>query len=615
MEKTLQEIPLVLDSENLEDYQHVVTQASKDARVPHTRMKANIAESVQVESGLQKNPTTKKPRLGGSLLQDTTIDGVSTHKFEVLAAKNVTLETTGGTAKTTVSLGTAMSIPTRIRTESVTTPTTFGELVVDADNLTAISQKNATSASGMKMSNAEQVNLYNNDFSLGLKSDGIYAESLQTKTTETDVIFINANGRMAKGAVSALKGDKGDTGAKGDKGDTGNTGAIGPKGDTGATGPKGDAGTGTGEPHVFDVAYIRSMDFVNNEPMTIPLIENQLRQAIATVVLNGYYLVSFRYYGDNPLLANSTLTSTFFLPYIGTSKTFPIFHDALYCFKYVDNVLAAIEQLNGNELRDKALQGGGFSVSGIKKLQFTPNNPITVEFAKSSFESEGHWTVLDGYYLAVCQCVADETATSILKWASTGNTAHEIFNGCMLAFEYRNGIEIGIDKLNDNRLIQKVAQSANTNSVFHGLTNSAATDVFIVSSPHTVHADYDTASKKFLIGTADTGATLRTIRINTNDSVCDANGDVRVQIGGSGVRFQGVDKGANVSTNLIYPIFPTPTVMSRVAVPTESDRNQFVPLAMVPIDSWYEIINGTVFVTYKFFGVGQYPNFTLFLNF
>lgn len=308
MEKNFQELDIVQNSELLTDYEQVVTKASVDKRMPFSRIKSEIIQGVTVESGLHNEATTKKPRLGGTLLEDVTIDGASTKRFDIVNAKAVQMTTAGTSAKTTLDLGTALSIPTRIRTENTTDPLQYGQLVIDADGNTEIGQKTSTDASGMKMSNAQQVTMYNKDYVVGVKVDGIYAENLPAKTTETDIVYIAPDGKLSKGVAPTV-----------------------------------------GAPAYFGVAYEKQIPFTNSASIAQATIETAFRATVSNAVLNGYYIADFRCTQSTPLSKSATVNYQI----SGQSAaTLTAKHGMSVLFKYVNNVLTDIEALTDSAIVD-----------------------------------------------------------------------------------------------------------------------------------------------------------------------------------------------------------------------------------------------------------------------
>ena len=157
------------------------------------------------ESGTHVDPTTKKVRLGSVLLEDALVDGNSLFGFNATNLKTASLVTDAtGTAQSSLVLGKLISQPTRLKTASVATPTTMSELVVDADGNSQFYQYNATDAAGVQLSSPTEAKIKNNTYSIGVKVDGIYAETLGAKTTETEVVYVDSTtGKLAKGVLGS----------------------------------------------------------------------------------------------------------------------------------------------------------------------------------------------------------------------------------------------------------------------------------------------------------------------------------------------------------------------------------------------------------------------------
>jgi len=160
---------------------------------------------IGAESGTHVDPTSKKVRLGGVLLENAAIDGNLLFGFDATNLKTASLVTDAtGTAQSSLVLGKLLSQPTRLKTESVATPTTKSELVVDADGNSQFYQFNATDFAGLQLNSPTEAKIRNTTYSIGVKTDGIYAETLGAKTTETEVVYVDSTtGKLAKGTVTS----------------------------------------------------------------------------------------------------------------------------------------------------------------------------------------------------------------------------------------------------------------------------------------------------------------------------------------------------------------------------------------------------------------------------
>lgn len=236
--KTFQDIPLVGVSENLTDYQHVVTKTGVDKRVPYARIKADILAAVPAapaettlvitspngtitknqtgatghavsmdvntsalistdttniltqdgsgrlivnsailaESGLQI--VAKKARLGGKLKQNTTIDGDNVYGFNVLHTPSVNLSGSDGSYNSFVRLD---------------------------DNGILISGQGLGVVNGSIQIDGTHVLVGVNNGVSSIKLDqlGVYLENLAAKTGETQVLFIDSTtGKLSKGTLT-----------------------------------------------------------------------------------------------------------------------------------------------------------------------------------------------------------------------------------------------------------------------------------------------------------------------------------------------------------------------------------------------------------------------------
>ena len=238
--KVFQDLPIVDTAENITDYSQVVTKAGADKRLPLSRLKTELTV---VESGLQNEPTTKKPRLGGKLKQNTTIDGDNLYNLNVLRTPSVNISGSDGT---------------------------YNSLLRADDNGVLISATGLGAVDGSIQIDGTQVLMVVNNGTSSIKLDqtGVFVDNLDAKTTETEVVYVGQNGKLVKG--------------------------IAPTGDTNA-------------PAYFGVAYEKQIPFTNAQSIAQASLETAFRATVSNAVLNGYYIGDFRCTQSTPLSKSATV--------------------------------------------------------------------------------------------------------------------------------------------------------------------------------------------------------------------------------------------------------------------------------------------------------------------
>lgn len=99
---------------------------------------------------------------------------------------------TGGTAKSRIIMGTALSIPTSIRTENSSNANQYGQLAVDADGITSLIQVNGSQEAGLKIEADSIVNLYTS----GNNSIGFVGDTAKVITNNITAIQVVPTGKV-----------------------------------------------------------------------------------------------------------------------------------------------------------------------------------------------------------------------------------------------------------------------------------------------------------------------------------------------------------------------------------------------------------------------------------
>lgn len=618
--KAFQDLSVVSTNESLDDYELVVTKEGTDKRLPHTRLKS---ESSAVESGLHNDTTTKKPRLGGTLLEDVSIDGDGTKQFEVVNAKDITLATSGLSAKSTLTLGTALSIPTRIKTESLANPTTFAELVIDADNNTEIGQKTATATSGMKMSNASQILMYNDGYQLGVKEDGVYITPLPAVSTETEIVFIDANGKLAKGVVP------------------------------------------TNNNSSFAVAYEKQIPFTNAQSIAQASLETAFRATVSNAILDGYYIAVFRCNQIDPLSKSATVNYQI----SGQSAaTLTAKHGMSVLFKYVNDVLTDIEALTdsavvdaitvlqnnpssetANELIDTDtihfLTGAG-NLPLNRQLQPHVQIPALIDQSTGPDYLGNIVPMSQAYISSVGQIRVpllnfENSQTVEFEQTTNPTTKERVVKAHVVGDNtsaYTGSETINITENEISVIVAALISSIKENQI--GLDENGKLVVFggeqdypiIANSPsfavnsrlvygdamiaNDIIANYDNASKTLgfentTIGTTDKFPRLKTVEISVSVSgVLDANGDLKVRFERDFMLPTGEE--ATTSNDEHLASFPRPRVLDTSATAvSESTPYLWTSDANIPVTTWSDATH----VYYKFIGLNQFDRVQLYISF
>lgn len=547
-----------------------------------------LQEYQSVESGLKVH-SNGKIRLGGLLLENTLIDGNNQLNFSILRSPAINFSAADGTYNSYVRLD-----ENGVRIAASGVGDVAGSLDIDGTQVL--------------------LSVNSGESSIKLDQEGVYLQGIADKTTETKVLYIDpSTGKMSKGDAPSNNGG-------------------------------------------FAVSYAKQIPFTSNQTITQASLETAFRRTDANNVLNGYYIGVFRCNQVDPLTKSATVGYQ-----IGgqPSATLTVKHGIMVSFMYIDNVLSDVEVLTDSQLSDKIIAletegvtgqkgdkgdkgdtgepgakgdkgdkgdpgtgGSGFGVSLVKRLQFVKNGTIVVENATASFFSENHWTVLDGYHIGICQCIGDFAATGTLQHAN-GVVAHDIFNGCILAFEYRNGILVGIDKLNDNAMIQVVQTLRGGEQDFEITSDSPSFSIWSrlvsndVFNQGDLTASYDLGGKTlvFVNETLET-ATEKTPRFKeieitvSSMSVVDSNGDLKIKLPRSFMRLSSESSASQGDEHKAS--YPRPRV-SDVSSPSVSESTPFfwATDVNVPCLFWVDATH----LYYKFVGLNQYDRVQLYLNF
>ncbi len=100
-----------------------------------------------------------------------------------------------------------------------------------------------------------------------------------------------------------------------------------------------------------NVRFVKQIPFANSQQIQIAAIETAFRKTVSTVILNGYYIGSFRCTQANALSAVATLNYSI----SGTAQTMSVFHESIVVFLYENNILVELEMQNDAQLISKVL--------------------------------------------------------------------------------------------------------------------------------------------------------------------------------------------------------------------------------------------------------------------
>ncbi len=638
MKKTFQDLPTVGTNEVLDDYQQVVTKAGTDKRVPFSRMKSNILAALEVESGLHTDTATKKARLGGTLKENTVIDGDG-FGLNMQNLNGLAISTdAAGSAKSGLTLSKLLSQPVRLKNEKSSDPGVFSEVVLDADNYSRLAQQNGNSLAVIEAVNGTDVTMRNNARTIAIKANGHFMTGVDAQTAETDILYIDANGKISKG--------------------------VAPSG---------------GGVNSFDVAYMKQIPFINLANITQATLETAFRATVSNAILNGYYIAVFRCSQSTPLSKSATVNYQI----AGQSAaTFTAKHGVFVSFKYINNVLADIEALTDSAIVDAitALE----SVNSSTETANTLTNSDTVIFDDYindplNRKIQGHVqipalvspTSIQGVSLNALEVGSDgklvvgkvetESSETILldfrKESSTKKTfiKGQVQTAALVSSNSGNQIELRDLTLLDGRVIQQmyVAPSSGgggsvalSNDVDNMATLNGNSELYvqtiekqfliacpIASSSLTVwgcadnilpilnndfSANFDSGSKILIfqndsaINGKSKSPRFKTIEITLSNmtGILDANGDFKVKIPRS---FLLAKNGlADASSNEFRASFPRPRIQD-VSASSVSESTPFLWAsdANAPVQTWMD----STFVYYKFIGLNLFDRVQLYLTF
>lgn len=144
---------------------------------------------------------------GDNLGNHTATTNIAMAQFDINNANKITSDTvattnitnlskaespTGGTAKSRIIMGTALSIPTSIRTENSSNANQYGQLAVDADGITSLIQVNGSKEAGLKIEADSIVTLYNS----GNNSLGFVGDTAKVITNNITAIKVGPTGKV-----------------------------------------------------------------------------------------------------------------------------------------------------------------------------------------------------------------------------------------------------------------------------------------------------------------------------------------------------------------------------------------------------------------------------------
>ncbi len=236
------------------------------------------------ESGLHNDPTTENVRLGGKLKQNTTIDGDDLYNLNVLHTPSINLSGSDGT---------------------------YNSLLRADENGILISGTGLGAVDGSIQIDGTQLLFAVNNGASSIKLDqtGVFVDNLAAKTSETDIVYIDANGKLAKGP----------------------------------------APTPNNSVDSFDVAYMKQIPFTNGANITQATVETAFRATVSNPVLDGYYIAVFRCTQSTPLSKSATVN---YQINGQSAATLTAKHGMSVLFKYVNDVLTDIEALTDSAIVD-----------------------------------------------------------------------------------------------------------------------------------------------------------------------------------------------------------------------------------------------------------------------
>lgn len=159
---------------------------------------ANFAKLgvTNVDNGLYTDTGDLK-KWGGALIEDTLINGSNLYDidFNNLSSFGITVDNGSSAAKSTFSMSTPLSVGSFLRSEVLGTPTTYGEIRVDADGpATAITQTDGTDTARIATTSTQSAKL---ETIIGVTTRSIALSGTQhimanvTSGSNTEILYID----------------------------------------------------------------------------------------------------------------------------------------------------------------------------------------------------------------------------------------------------------------------------------------------------------------------------------------------------------------------------------------------------------------------------------------
>lgn len=162
-----------------------------------------VKNRIKLKNGLSKSNDSLL--LGGSLTKNTELNGSKQFGIDFKNVRSFNLNIVDslglGTASTVIKGGQFLSVPFSIATIKKDSSTVYGRLLVDADGNSSLSNTRNAKSAGFFVQSENDAEVKNNTYSLGVRGTGIYGTGIAAKTSETNVLYIDTNGKIAQGTI------------------------------------------------------------------------------------------------------------------------------------------------------------------------------------------------------------------------------------------------------------------------------------------------------------------------------------------------------------------------------------------------------------------------------